>query len=80
VTNPGCFFVEDDNMLIVWELDECGDKYLENFEEGGATAGLEQSNLEMARRRRKASDWMSVRWTKLPVGVRATVKVLSVSK
>jgi hypothetical protein len=46
----------------------------------GATAVLELSNLEMARRRRKASDWMSVRWTKLPVGVRATVKVLSVSK
>jgi hypothetical protein len=62
-------------MLIVWELDECGDKYWKNFGEGGATAGL-----DMARRRRKGSNWMSVRWTKLPVGVRATVKVLSVSK
>ena len=74
VTNPGRFFVEDDNMLSVCELDECGDKYLEIFEEeGGATEGLQRSNLEMARRRRKPSDWMSVRWTKLPVGVRATV-------
>lgn len=53
---------------------------LEKFWEGGATAGLELSNKDMARRRRNASDWMSVRWTKLPVGVRATVKVLSVSK
>jgi hypothetical protein len=25
---------------------------------GGATAGLELSNLEMARRRRKAAEWM----------------------